>query len=54
MAKQFVEIDPDVYEALMEIARQNGMAGVSELLEKFAKNFSNGCSVTLPAGLKVA
>lgn len=51
--KQFVEIDPKVYEDLERVARDNGMT-VAELLEAFAKNFSTGCSVTLPLSQKVA
>lgn len=54
MAKQFVEIDPETYKALEKIAHDNGLNDVEELLSAFAKNFSIGCSVTLPLKLKVA
>ena len=45
---QFVEIEPVTYEALLSIAQKLGFATVEKLLTEFAKNFSTGCSVTLP------
>lgn len=45
--KQFVKIDPVTFRSLEAIAKENGCPSVEDLLTKFAKDFSRGCSVTL-------
>jgi metal-responsive CopG/Arc/MetJ family transcriptional regulator len=54
MNKVFVEIPEEVLADLEKRVRESGFSSVAEFLEAFAKNFSNGCSVTLPKSLKVA
>lgn len=46
--KEMIEIDNDVYASLEAVAKKNGYSSVEELLTAIAKNFSTGCSVTLP------
>lgn len=43
----YVEIETATYALLEQVARDNGIATVDELLTRFALDFSHGCSVTL-------